>query len=903
MPGILPMKVIKVGSNSQSRVAQACDRCRSKKIRCDGIRPSCSQCTNVGFECKTSDKLSRRAFPRGYTESLEDRVRSLEAEVRELKSLLEEKDERIDVLTRLQSFSLSSQKANPSPVSNISTSPAGFYPRPPQTSRNEGEDLIYVQQSARSLTKPSEDSPFTGHSSTRAFIEAFSARLERSGRSTTTALADVLLSPPSLNARRHEDITPSKILPRLVSDRLLNIFFQEWAPLYPIVHRPAILKLYSRYTTNPDSIEADHHAFAQLNLIFGIAAISSTSRVPQDPLFFERHWIPKLKLLTSDISLTTLQCYVLAQVYYSVKADYRSLLHYRGLGVSICLQLGLHQSQERFSLNPLVSETRKRVFWCQYTLDRFGAALTGLPVLLSESDISTEYPADVDDENVTETGFVPTIPEDPTRMSSALALFSVSRILHRVLEDLYPSPTGYEISLSTVHSLAEELDEWLKKLPAHLQLTFLLDKPDASVASGRSILLSTVYYFIRTLIRRPAVSFGSSDSSSPSMLSLVDSAKHIIQLLRLLEDRRMSLSLCMNKRELILISGIGLLWQNLHLGRDSKLVKDAQKSLTTTVSLLENESIEAAVEFSSLIHLISEVDKPMPDRSGGVPEYMSKLKRARLSFSSEPGMSTPARDELRKANARPSSPKLPRSVRSSSSHSNSSCEQRDQMHHQQQAQARFHSNQPPPLDRSVSLGYVPHPMKKDDKKQMQPGYNPQVGIPEWEHVLTDIDNGHANLFTGIYGGSECGQASAAFATLGSNYAPSQQSTPALSIPVLHSSPDSMHGWPQEPWNAAPRNPIPRSHPSQNGANPANGGAPSESPSAYNDGRNLDMRDQHMAHTNAHDANAQPNGHINTCAPPLNPFEAIVMPHNLDSMQGTANFNVTVPSTWGQPSVM
>lgn len=74
-------------------------------------------------------------------------------------------------------------------------------------------------------------------------------------------------------------------------------------------------------------------------------------------------------------------------------------------------------------------------------------------------------------------------------MSSALALFSASRILHRVLEDLYPSPAGYEISLSTVHSLAENLDEWLKNLPAHLQLTFLLDKPNASVASSRSILL------------------------------------------------------------------------------------------------------------------------------------------------------------------------------------------------------------------------------------------------------------------------------------------------------------------------------------------------------------------------------------------------------------------------------
>ncbi|OAL75593.1 C6 transcription factor [Trichophyton violaceum] len=898
MPGILPMKVIKVGSNSQSRVAQACDRCRSKKIRCDGIRPSCSQCTNVGFECKTSDKLSRRAFPRGYTESLEDRVRSLEAEVRELKSLLDEKDERIDVLTRLQSFSLSSQKATSSPVSNISTSPAGYYPRPPQASRNEGEDLIYVQQSARSISKPADDTSFTGHSSTRSFIDSFSVRLERSGKSPTTALADALLCAPSLNARRHEDITPSNILPRLVSDRLLNIFFQEWAPLYPIVHRPEILKLYSRYTTNPDSIEADHHAFAQLNLIFGIAAISSTSRVPQDPLFFERHWIPKLKMLANDISLTTLQCYVLAQVYYSIKADYRSLLHYRGLGVSICLQLGLHHSQERFSLNPLVSETRKRVFWCQYTLDRFGAAFTGLPVLLAESDISTEYPADVDDENVTETGFVPTIPEESTRMSSALALFSASRILHRVLEDLYPSPAGYEISLSTVHSLAENLDEWLKNLPAHLQLTFLLDKPNASVASSRSILLSTVYYFIRTLIRRPAVSFGSSDSSSPSMLSLVDSAKHIIQLLRLLEDRRMSLSLCMNKRELILISGLGLLWQNLQLGRDSKLVKDAQKSLTATVSLLENESIEAALEFTSLINLVSDSDRPMPDRaaSGGVQEFVSKLKRSRLSFSSEPGVSTPMRDDLRKANMRPSSPRMSRSVRSSSSHSSGSYDQRDQMQHHQ-VHPGMHSGQ-------SNLGYVPLQVKKDNKKQMQPGYNPQVGMTEWDHALNDIDGGHGNIFPGIYSGGECGQAPGAFNTLPSNYPPSQQSTPALGMPVLHSSPDSMQGWPQESWTTAPRTAIPRSHPhtSHNGANPANGGTPAESPSAYNDGRGMDMRDQHMAqgHSNTHEGS---NGHIHTCAPPLNPFEAMVMPHNLDSMQGTTNFNVSVTSGWGQHSVM
>ena len=112
MPGILPMKVIKVGSTTQSRVAQACDRCRSKKIRCDGTTPCCSQCANVGFECKTSDKLSRRAFPRGYTESLEERVRSLESEVRELKDLLDTKDEKIDMLSRIRSHSPFQKRAS-----------------------------------------------------------------------------------------------------------------------------------------------------------------------------------------------------------------------------------------------------------------------------------------------------------------------------------------------------------------------------------------------------------------------------------------------------------------------------------------------------------------------------------------------------------------------------------------------------------------------------------------------------------------------------------------------------------------------------------------------------------------------------------------------------------------------
>lgn len=74
-----------INTTSGIRVSQACDRCRIKKIKCDGLTP-CHNCAKVGFECKTSDKLARRAFPKGYTENLEQKLKALEEENRLLKA-------------------------------------------------------------------------------------------------------------------------------------------------------------------------------------------------------------------------------------------------------------------------------------------------------------------------------------------------------------------------------------------------------------------------------------------------------------------------------------------------------------------------------------------------------------------------------------------------------------------------------------------------------------------------------------------------------------------------------------------------------------------------------------------------------------------------------------------------
>ena len=100
-----------------------------------------------------------------------------------------------------------------------------------------------------------------------------------------------------------------------------------------------------------------------------------------------------------------------------------------------------------------------------------------------------EYPVDADDEYVTEKGFLPTLPGEYTKLSSALALFRLSRVLSRVLTELYPGSASHDISFRTIASLADDLEDWQTNLAPHLKLTFAHDKPSTNVTSSRSPVL------------------------------------------------------------------------------------------------------------------------------------------------------------------------------------------------------------------------------------------------------------------------------------------------------------------------------------------------------------------------------------------------------------------------------
>lgn len=154
----------------------------------------------------------------------------------------------------------------------------------------------------------------------------------------------------------------------MFSDRCVNVYFQEWAPLFPVLHKPSFLRLYEEYMSSPEQI-TNQHQLAQLNLVFGIAGLSSGIPDQENITLCENQWRRSLDAVTMDNSLATLQCLILAMIYCLSKADYNRLQHYKGIAVGLSHRLGLHQSQKRFAFGALTIETRKKVFWTLYTVD------------------------------------------------------------------------------------------------------------------------------------------------------------------------------------------------------------------------------------------------------------------------------------------------------------------------------------------------------------------------------------------------------------------------------------------------------------------------------------------------------------------------------------------------------
>lgn len=135
---------------------------------------------------------------------------------------------------------------------------------------------------------------------------------------------------------------------------------------------------------------------------------------------------------------------------------------------------------------------------------------------------------------------------------------------------------------------------------------------------------SLAYFYIRSLIHRPLVCHGTGNTGSASTIVLAAAAKHVLQILSLLDERRMNYTFPLCKAELLLASGFSILWQCIDLDAESKIVKDNQKVLSIVLDMLVRESQSAGIEFQRIAsQFVSSggrrlASKPIDNNAGGL---------------------------------------------------------------------------------------------------------------------------------------------------------------------------------------------------------------------------------------------------------------------------------------------
>lgn len=325
-----------------------------------------------------------------------------------------------------------------------------------------------------------------------------------------------------------------------------------------------------------------------------------------------------------------------------------------------------------------------------------------------------------------------------------------------------------------------------------------------------TILQSLVYYLVRSLIHRPAVCFADDSIRSPSVLALSDSAKHMIQIIDLLDERRLCLSFSINRKELVFLSGLGLLWQTLGVKPDSKLAKESQKLLGTVMLQLRPESSAAAAEFSTLSNtlippnterrpstgkhqhsqeMIAPTQKPSKSPKKPVQDLKSRL------VSNPTGDQQPSQQiaspQSRRNTISGATPPLTAQCLRPPSWTNLTPSQSDHL-----APPQYHSALDRPSNQRVdaSLGYEHH-RSMSCSTPSDPATS-GITMADWEYVLSDMDRGYSNIFTGIYGGKECGEDPGPFASITAEYNRKPNET------TLHIPQPELHGLSPEAWSAS-----------------------------------------------------------------------------------------------------
>jgi hypothetical protein len=275
---------------------------------------------------------------------------------------------------------------------------------------------------------------------------------------------------PSNNDPLSTTATPAPLPDYEIALSLTENFFSSCQFPYPILVKHEFIeqltKIYAEYDDPhhhpPDQSPAQDKLLFITNMVFAISVLSLANDKPQALRLAEQYYTNAVARWTNimrEKDLSSLQCLLLF-LLYSLKNSTRAPIWYiSGLSMRMCIDLGFHSEKtirgqsDGDSLASLVqADTKRRLFWVTYSMDRTFSMILGRPFAFKDGSTDVQYPGI-------------SLPEN--QREQVIHWIHLQRLQSEIVSQLYLAKTSEsdegsenEASDAFVAAMSRRLDEW-----------------------------------------------------------------------------------------------------------------------------------------------------------------------------------------------------------------------------------------------------------------------------------------------------------------------------------------------------------------------------------------------------------------------------------------------------------
>lgn len=469
----------------------ACQRCYSRKTRCDRRTPNCTSCVKTGASCRYPDKRRDRQRQQEYLNSVELRLQELEREKQQVNQP--------PSTDFVHGDALKDDVNSVHPGESLSES----------AKRNQlGHHVLGSPTISMDTTQhtPYEESRYLGSSNGVGFVDVVERIVETSA---TGGLFDRLANSPTTTSEKRSlpVVTVAQLVDRDVAMPLVDSYFEHWHVTFPLLYRPGFMSMMEEiYNDSNVYHQSPTKAFA-FDMVLALGSVSSkkASHFGDTESHFARALarLDELSKLRDIRFLQALLLYCKYGIHASLRDTSREMWEILGKATRLCVELGMHNDVATVSKRcevhltgqipaSLLLEMQRRCFWCYYNLERWVSTISvkiiancsrivtvslGRPLALYDDDIHVPLPSGLDDASLDK---LDTSLDSQQKTSPFLHHIRLRMIQAKIHQSMYTSRSTQSLSLRERQLIRRDLYNQLQSWKEDLEL---LDLPTGDAAS------------------------------------------------------------------------------------------------------------------------------------------------------------------------------------------------------------------------------------------------------------------------------------------------------------------------------------------------------------------------------------------------------------------------------------